>query len=115
MDHLSTRLLARYALGDVTDDAELTALEDHLMVCDHCRRMAMAVDAMGTVPPESDDKVLLHLAAGSSDPPVAMCGDTSSRNLISPALLPGLDAAVLCTECLARLRGGAAQPSQLVQ
>jgi hypothetical protein len=99
-DHPNTRLLARYALGDVTDDAELAALEDHLMSCDECRRRAVAVDLIGTAP-DDGGKLTLHIAAGGGDTPVAVCGDEAIRNIISPDLLAGFDRSVICTRCLA--------------
>jgi hypothetical protein len=98
--HLSTRLLARYALGDITEDAELAALEDHLMSCDQCRRRAVAVDLIGTAPAD-EETISLHIAAGAGEPPVALCGDEASRNVISPELLAGMDRAVMCPRCLA--------------
>jgi hypothetical protein len=100
VDHPSTRLLARYALGDVTDDVELSALEDHLMSCDQCSRRAVALDLIGTAP-DDDGKLSLHIAAAGADAPVALCGDDGSRNIISADLLPGLDRAVVCSKCLA--------------
>ena len=106
MDHPSTRLLARYALGEITDETELAAFEDHLLECDVCRRRAMAIDLIGTVPPESDDKPSLHIATAAGEGKVALCGDQGSRNIISELLLRGLDATVICPECLALLRAG---------
>jgi len=108
MDHLSNRLLARYALGDVTDETELAACEDHLVGCEMCRRKAVAIDLIGTVPPDSDDKPSLHIAAAYGEGK-ALCGDEGSRNIISEALLRGIDAGVICPECLAVLRTGAKQ------
>jgi hypothetical protein len=109
MDHLSTRLLARYALGEITDDAELTAFEEHLMECESCRRRAMAVDLIGTMPDgpeEGNEKPQLHIAANGGEVPTALCGGEASRNIISEMLLPGLDATLVCSDCLARLRAG---------
>ena len=103
MDHPGTRLLARYALGEITDEAELAAFEDHLLECDVCRRRAVAIDLIGTVPLESNGKPSLHIAAASGETPVALCGDAGSRNVISQHLLDGLDANLICPECLAVL------------
>jgi hypothetical protein len=99
MDHPDTRLLARYALGEITDDAELAEFEDHLLACDDCRRRALAVDLIGT--PEASTPLSLHIAGGSEA--AALCGDTESRNIISRDLLGGLDTAVVCPKCLALL------------
>jgi hypothetical protein len=112
MDHPSTRLLARYALGEITDDAELDAFEEHLLSCEDCRRKAVAVDLIGTVPVEGNDQLPLHIAAGSGEMPVALCGEDGSRNIISEILLPGLDASVVCPRCLALLRSGSCQKTQ---
>ena len=115
MDHLSTRLLARYALAEITDDAELAVIEDHLLACEDCRRMAMAVDLIGTVPKDADDRPPLHIAAsGSEDTPAALCGEDGARNIIAAILLPGLDAAVLCPSCLALWSGGGSRFGQQV-
>jgi hypothetical protein len=101
MDHPNTRLLARYALGDITDDTELQALEDHLMECDLCRRRAIAVDLIGSSP-DGDTKVLLHVASEGGAAPAPLCG-VDSAHVISRALLAGLDTTVLCESCLAAL------------
>ncbi|MGH9627367.1 MAG: zf-HC2 domain-containing protein [Bryobacteraceae bacterium] len=114
MDHPSTRLLARYALGEIADDAELAAFEEHLLGCEECRRKAVAVDLIGTVPMQGDDRPALHIAARPSELPVALCGIDGSRNIISEMLLPGLDASVVCPRCLALLRGGTGQKGQCV-
>src|SRR5262245_34508402 len=114
MDHPSTRLLARYALGEITDEAELTAFEEHLLECDECRKKAVAVDLIGTVPLQGDDKPVLHISAGSGEMPVALCGVDGSRNIISEVLLPGLDAHVVCPACLTVLKAGAGQQAQRV-
>jgi hypothetical protein len=106
MDHPKTRDLARYALGEITDDAELALLEDHFVECEDCRRRAVAVDMIGTAP-EVDEKLLLHIAARNAAE-MAMCGQEGSRNLISEVLLPGLDASLVCPACLAALRRGSA-------
>ena len=106
MDHPSTRLLARYALGEITDEAELAAFENHLIGCDTCRRRAVAIDLIGTVPLESNGKPSLHIAVASGEMQVALCGDAGSRNVISEPLLHGLDASVICPECLAAWRAG---------
>jgi hypothetical protein len=103
MDHPDTRMLARYALAEITDDVELEALEDHLMECEHCRRRALAVDLIGSSPEEGDVKVLLHIAADGGAEPVPLCGG-NSPHLISSALLSGLDATIICSYCLAELQ-----------
>src|SRR3954451_2983641 len=100
MDHPSTRMLARYALADITDEEELSAFEDHLMICEECRRKAVAVDLIGTVPPESDEQPPLHITADTDGEQVALCGDSGHRNLIAEILVPGMDATILCPECL---------------
>ncbi len=97
MDHPDTRLLARYALGEITDDAELAEFEDHLLECEDCRRRALAVDLIGTS--EGSAPLCLHIA-GSSEA-AALCGEKESRNIISRDLLSGLDTAVICPKCLA--------------
>jgi hypothetical protein len=99
MDHPDARLLARYALGEITDDAELAAFEDHLLACEDCRRRAIAVDLIGTS--EASAPLSLHIAADSGDPSIALCGDAQSRNIISEELLGGLDASLVCPKCLA--------------
>jgi hypothetical protein len=104
MDHPSTRLLALYALGEIKNEAELTAFEEHLLECEDCRRKAVAVDLIGTVPMDSDDKPSLHIAGAGADTPVALCGDKAARNIISEVLLPGLDTAVVCSKCFALSR-----------
>jgi hypothetical protein len=96
--------LARYALGEITDDTELTAFEEHLLECEDCRKKAVAVDLIGTVRKEDSDQPSLHIAARSGDMPVALCGDQGSRNIISEILLPGIDATIVCPRCLALLR-----------
>ena len=101
MDHPDTRLLARYALGEVTDDSELGALEDHLMECEQCRRRAVAVDLIGSTPAGRASEVLLHIASDESRP---LCG-VDSPHVISTGLLSGLDANILCTSCVAAMRG----------
>jgi hypothetical protein len=103
MEHPSIRLLARYALANVTDPAELEALEDHLLVCEECCRKAVAVDLIGTVPPETDEQPLLHIAAHGSEE-TALCGDAGQRNVISEMLIPGLADTVLCPDCLSLWR-----------
>jgi hypothetical protein len=113
MDHPSTRLLARYALGEITDDTELAAFEDHLLECEECRRKAVAVDLIGTVPMEGDERPTLHIA-GPGEIPLALCGDDKSRNIISEVLLSGLDATVVCPRCLALLGSGTGQKGQIV-
>ena len=114
MEHPDSRTLARYALGEITDDAELAALEDHLLVCDHCSRRAFAVDLIGSAPTEGNEAPVLHITSGSSQPPVALCGDQGSRNIISEALISGIDSTLICAECLALLRGGAGKAPQYV-
>ena len=109
MDHPSTRLLARYALADITDEEELANFEDHLMVCEECRRKAVAVDLIGTVPPESDEQPPLHIAARTNGEQLALCGDAGHRNVVSEILVPGLDANILCPDCLSLWRR---QPGQ---
>ena len=109
MDHPSTRLFARYALGEITDDAELASFEDHLLGCESCRRKAVAVDLIGTATVEDGDAPPLHIAAAAGEMPVALCGQTGSRNILSEVLLPGLDASVVCSSCLAVLRSGVGQ------
>jgi hypothetical protein len=104
MDHPSTRLLARYALADITDEAELAAFEDHLMVCEECRRKAVAVDLIGTVPLKDDEQPPLHIVGRSDGEQVALCGDVGQRNVIAEILVPGLDATVLCPDCLSLWR-----------
>jgi hypothetical protein len=99
MDHPTNRLLARYALGDITNEDELAEFEAHLLECADCSRKAMAVDLIGAE--DSDKNPTLHIAGASG----ALCGDASSRNVISEILLPGLDATLVCPQCLARLRG----------
>jgi hypothetical protein len=106
MDHPDTRLLARYALGEITDDAELAEFEDHLLACEDCRRRALAVDLIGTS--EGTAPLSLHIAANSGGVPTALCGDKESRNIISRDLLGGLDTGVVCPKCLALL-GNAGQ------
>ena len=101
MDHPDTRQLARYAMAEIRDEAELTALEDHLMECAECQRRALAIDMIGSLDEQASEQQLLHIATDSSGEPVALCGDSSSRNLISPVLLPGLDATALCPACVA--------------
>jgi len=96
--------LARYALGEITDDVELAAFEEHLLECEDCRKKAVAVDLIGTARKEDSDKPPLHIAARSGEMPVALCGDQGSRNIISEILLPGIDASVVCPRCLALLR-----------
>jgi hypothetical protein len=97
-------LLARYALGEITDDAELADFEEHLLECEDCRKKAVAVDLIGTVPREGSEQPPLHIAARTGETPVALCGDEGSRNIISEVLLPGLDTTVVCPRCLALLR-----------
>lgn len=109
MDHPNTRMLARYALGEITDEAELDAFEEHLLECEQCRRRAVAVDLIGSTPADAGDRLSLHISAGGDETPVALCGDKESRNIISEVLLPGLDANVVCPRCLALLRSGAGQ------
>jgi hypothetical protein len=109
MDHPNTRTLARYALGEITDEAELDAFEEHLLGCEQCRRRAVAVDLIGAAPTDANDQLSLHIAARGDETPVALCGDKESRNIISEVLLPGLNVNVLCPKCLALLRGGAGQ------
>jgi hypothetical protein len=109
MEHPSSRVLARYALGQITDDRELSELEDHLLACDACRRRAFAVDLIGTVPPEAPEGVLLHISATQDGASKALCGEDATRNVISEILLPGLDPALVCVRCLALLRCGEKQ------
>jgi hypothetical protein len=104
VEHPNTRQLARYALGEITDDAELAAFEDHLLACDTCRRRAVAIDLIGTVPEEEKDHLALHISNGSEETLAALCGDNGSRNIISRALLGGFKADVLCPKCLALLK-----------
>jgi hypothetical protein len=99
--HPSSGLLARYALGDVSNEAELRRLEDHLLECLDCQRRAIAIDLIGTIPDEEAGGLCLHVAATSGDASVALCGADASRNVISRDLLPGLDRAVVCPKCLA--------------
>jgi hypothetical protein len=103
VDHPNTGLLARYALGEITDEQELADFEEHLLECAACRHRALAVDLIGTVPEAEKDKLSLHISAGTGETPVAICGDEASRNIISRALLGGLDAALLCPKCLAAM------------
>ncbi|HZT37391.1 MAG TPA: zf-HC2 domain-containing protein [Bryobacteraceae bacterium] len=103
MDHPDTRLLARYALGEITDDVELAAFEDHLLACEDCRRRAIAVDLIGTS--EGNAPLSLHIAADSGGLS-ALCGDTQSRNIISENLLGGLEASLVCPKCLALAKAG---------
>jgi len=114
MDHPTTRVLARYALGEITDETELAAFEEHLLECAECRRKAVAVDLIGTVPMEDEDKLMLHIAAGREETPAALCGDDGSRNIISEMLLTGLDETVVCPKCLALLRSGPERTEQRV-
>ena len=110
MDHPDTRMLARYALGEITDEAELDDFEEHLMECESCRRRAVAVDLIGAAQGETAEQLLLHIAgATSAETPIALCGEKESRNIISEILLPGLNANVVCPKCLALLRCGAGQ------
>lgn len=109
MDHPNTRTLARYALGEITDEAELDAFEEHLLECEQCRRRAVAVDLIGATQTDAGEGLSLHIAAGGDEMPVALCGDKESRNIISEVLLPGLDPNVVCAKCLALLRSGAGQ------
>jgi uncharacterized Zn-finger protein len=103
MDHPDTRLLARYALADITDEAELEALEDHLMECEQCRKRAIAVDLIGTSDPEDDTKVLLHISTEGNEVPTPLCG-TDSAHVISSGLLAGLNASIVCPYCLTALQ-----------
>lgn len=109
MDHPSNRLLARYALAEVTNEDELTALEDHLMGCEDCRRRAVTLDSMGTNALENNDQPALHIAKQTAGEPVPLCGQAASRNVISEVLVPGMNAAALCVECLSLWR---TQPGQ---
>jgi hypothetical protein len=111
MDHPDTRKLARYALGDIKDDVELEALEDHLMECEQCCRRAVAVDLIGSSPAEGDPKVLLHIGTDSAAAPVALCG-ADSPHVIARALLSGLDATIVCPYCLAELRKAGGESRQ---
>jgi hypothetical protein len=104
MDHPPIRLLARYALADISDEDELAALEDHLMVCEECRRRALAVDSLGPFLPDSNGQAPLHIAAQSVGEQVALCGDAGRRNVISEVLVPGMDATILCADCLSLWR-----------
>jgi hypothetical protein len=104
MDHPSVRLLARYALADITDEQELADLEDHLMICEDCRRKAVAVDLIGTVPLESNEQEPLHIAMQTIGEQVALCGNAGHRNVITDVLVPGMDAKNLCADCLSLWR-----------
>lgn len=48
--HVSDHDLERYHLGQITDEAELAAIEEHLLICPSCidraRETAAYVDAM---------------------------------------------------------------------
>ena len=113
MDHPDTRMLARYALAEITDEVELQALEDHLMECEHCCRRALAVDLIGSSPAEGDTKVLLHVGSDSGAMPTALCG-TNSSHVISRALLSGLNAQIICPDCLAALQSGGGDSREFV-
>jgi hypothetical protein len=106
-------MLARYALGEITDDAELQALEDHLIECDPCRRRAVAVDLIGSSSAEGTTKVLLHVGTDSDKGPVALCGE-NSPHVISRALLSGLDATIVCPYCRAALQKQDGESRQFV-
>ena len=43
--HISEHDLERYYLGMITDEAELAALEEHLLACPQCVERAAASDA----------------------------------------------------------------------
>lgn len=97
-------MLARYALAEITDEAELEALESHLMECSECRRRAVAVDLIGSSAGE-ESAVVLHIAADGDAGPVALCG-ADSPHVISRGLLSGLDASVVCAYCRSAVQGG---------
>jgi hypothetical protein len=63
----------------------------------------MAVDLIGT--DQEADTLSLHIAAAGQDPPAALCGADASRNIISEALLPGLNVTLVCPACLAMAKG----------
>ncbi len=47
MEHPSDHLLDEYALGRITDEDQLAAIEEHLLVCQECRDEIEFVDAIG--------------------------------------------------------------------
>jgi len=69
MDHLSDDDLERYHLGKLKDEAELAALEEHLLVCPTClaraEEAAQYVDAMraGLIAGEFDREARGHAPA----------------------------------------------------
>jgi hypothetical protein len=46
MNHLDKDLLDRFALCQITDEAELAVIEEHLLVCEICRSEVVLVDAI---------------------------------------------------------------------
>ena len=42
--HPDDDTLDRYALGRITDERELAAVEEHLLLCDRCRSEVILVD-----------------------------------------------------------------------
>ena len=111
MDHIEKYLLDLYAHGLITDDGELARIDDHLLECEQCQRRAMAADLLHSGGLEA---LSLHIAAGGDETSVALCGDNGARNIISKALVRGINPAVICPECLQSLHEQADQKPQRV-
>ena len=44
MHHPDEHLLDRYALGQLTDEGQLSRIEEHLLICHQCQAAVLAVD-----------------------------------------------------------------------
>jgi len=46
MNHLDADLPDEYALGRITDQTQLAAIEEHLSICEECRNLVETVDTI---------------------------------------------------------------------
>ena len=46
MNHPTEDMLDEYALGRITDEGQLAAIEEHLLICEECPREVELVDAI---------------------------------------------------------------------
>jgi hypothetical protein len=44
MNHPDGHLLDRYSLGQITDEGQLSRIEEHLLICDQCQAAVLAID-----------------------------------------------------------------------
>lgn len=64
----------------------------------------MAADLMQSLP-GGGEKLSLHIAAGGGETNETLCGDDGSRNVISKALVRGINPTLVCPTCLQLMKG----------